>query len=143
LTKEYLAVSEGELHGEATLTGGYTKDEKTNTAHISPTNTDTAKQAVTLYKSLSAGKTDNGKSVTLLCVQPVTGRSHQIRAHLAAIGHPLAGDKKYGGTATPFTSAQLLHAWRLTAGGQTFTAPPPEYFNRCLQRWFNQMTFNP
>lgn len=43
-----------------------------------------------------------------------TGRTHQIRVHLAAIGHPVAGDAVYGGGALPGLNRQFLHAYRLT-----------------------------
>ncbi|MCK5577115.1 MAG: RluA family pseudouridine synthase [Dehalococcoidales bacterium] len=49
---------------------------------------------------------------TLLEVKPETGRTHQIRVHLAAIGHPVAGDATYGGK-TDFLSRQFIHAHRL------------------------------
>ena len=56
-----------------------------------------------------------------------TGRTHQIRVHLAALGCPLVGDQTYGGPPAP---RLLLHAWRLAldvpgAGQQVFTAQPP------------------
>ena len=47
---------------------------------------------------------------TLLLVTLVTGRRHQIRVHLASLGHPIAGDALYGGARS--TSGLLLHAWR-------------------------------
>jgi len=49
---------------------------------------------------------------TLLEVEPVTGRTHQIRVHLAAIGHPVVGDATYGRRST-FVGRQFLHAHRL------------------------------
>ncbi len=53
----------------------------------------------------------------LLEVEPVTGRTHQIRVHLAAIGHPVLGDATYGKRST-VVGRQFLHAWRLA-----FTLP--------------------
>ena len=49
---------------------------------------------------------------TLLEVKPETGRTHQIRVHLVAIGYPVVGDKVYG-IKSPFLSRQFVHAWRL------------------------------
>ncbi|HYY54066.1 MAG TPA: RluA family pseudouridine synthase [Candidatus Dormibacteraeota bacterium] len=70
--------------------------------------------------------------LALLLVRPITGRTHQIRAHLAFAGYPVVGDPVYGrrGDATGLRR-QFLHAWRLTlrlphAGERTFTAPLPE-----------------
>ena len=68
-----------------------------------------------------------------------TGRTHQIRAHLASIGHPVAGDRPYG--ARPATRI-FLHAWRITftspaTGGRvTVEAPVPDD----LQRWLDELT---
>jgi 23S rRNA pseudouridine1911/1915/1917 synthase len=50
---------------------------------------------------------------TLARVRLETGRTHQIRAHFAAIGHPLAGDREYGGPAVPGLQRQFLHSARL------------------------------
>jgi tRNA pseudouridine32 synthase/23S rRNA pseudouridine746 synthase len=51
---------------------------------------------------------------TLLELQPHTGRSHQLRVHLQAIGHPILGDDLYGANSAPASPALQLHAWRLT-----------------------------
>ncbi len=67
---------------------------------------------------------------TLLEVKPHTGRTHQVRVHLSAIGHPVAGDTKYGGR-VPFLKRQFLHAHRLgfllppTGRYVEFTSPLP------------------
>lgn len=67
-----------------------------------------AKEAVTEYKVLRAWE-----SGALLQVNPKTGRTHQIRVHLASIGHPIVGDKLYGGRTSrerTATSRLMLHA---------------------------------
>jgi tRNA pseudouridine32 synthase/23S rRNA pseudouridine746 synthase len=51
---------------------------------------------------------------TLLELQPHTGRSHQLRVHLQAIGHPILGDALYGSPTAPPSPALQLHAWQLT-----------------------------
>jgi 23S rRNA pseudouridine1911/1915/1917 synthase len=63
-----------------------------------------------------------------------TGRTHQIRVHLASIGHPLEGDPVYGGRGARRLPRQALHAWKLafvhprTGKLLRFTAPPPADF---------------
>jgi 23S rRNA pseudouridine1911/1915/1917 synthase len=59
---------------------------------------------------------------SLIELTPHTGRTHQLRAHLAAFGFPIFGDTLYGGTGA---DRCLLHAFRLTVLGQTFVAPVP------------------
>jgi 23S rRNA pseudouridine955/2504/2580 synthase len=87
--------------------------------------------ARTAYRTLSATK-----DAALLEVAPETGRMHQIRAHLAAIGGPIAGDGKYGGLfrlgATDIPSL-MLHAAALDlphpeGGRRIFRAPAPDTF---------------
>ncbi|MDE7311581.1 MAG: RluA family pseudouridine synthase [Eubacterium sp.] len=74
---------------------------------------------------------------TMLEVHLITGRSHQIRAHLSSIGNPIIGDPKYGDTninqkyrRTIGIKHQLLHAYRVVfADGRQVIAPVPEYFS--------------
>lgn len=89
--------------------------------------------ALTQYRTLAACE-----GAALLELTPVTGRMHQLRAHLAAIGRPIAGDAKYGGLFELGGHAAprlMLHAALLDfphpAGGRLrFQAPPPEDFQR-------------
>ena len=91
------------------------------------------KQAITRYSLISSGIVD-GAEISLLHVKILTGRTHQIRVHLASIGHPVLGDALYGGSRTAVSGAdrQLLHAWKLElphpATGEMirFQAPVPE-----------------
>jgi len=69
-------------------------------------------------------------TAVLLEAQPVTGRTNQIRIHCAAAGHPLLGDKVYGG---PPAGRLMLHAWTLAipafpTGRRLIAAPPPAEF---------------
>jgi 23S rRNA pseudouridine955/2504/2580 synthase len=136
--KEYIAVACGVMAGRGTLTGWYRKDTAANKAVITADECEGGARVVTRYEAVR----DNGVH-TLLKVWPVTGRSHQIRAHLASVGHPLAGDIKYGGTHTPYAPAQLLFCRRLALSGaaddepRTWQAPPPEGLAACLREWFN------
>lgn len=72
-----------------------------------------------------------GTEHTLVLAEPETGRRHQIRVHLAWIGHPIVGDPLFGATTEPRT---LLHAWRLVfddAAGRRITVradPPAEFW---------------
>jgi len=76
---------------------------------------------------------------TLVSARLETGRTHQIRVHMAHIGHPVLGDVTYGGAGQPFgLQSQILHAAQLsfkhpvTAQTMTFTAPWPEYFQQIV-----------
>jgi 23S rRNA pseudouridine1911/1915/1917 synthase len=71
---------------------------------------------------------------TLLRCDLETGRTHQIRVHLSALGHPVAGDAEYGGRGSGEPQRPMLHAWRLrlrhprTRAEMSFEAPAPPDF---------------
>ncbi len=77
-----------------------------------------------------------------------TGRTHQIRVHMASLGHPLVGDVLYGGASAPGMTRQALHACRLafthpvTGQPLVFAAQPPADFAGLLSEWglsYNQL----
>jgi 23S rRNA pseudouridine1911/1915/1917 synthase len=77
-----------------------------------------------------------------------TGRTHQIRVHMAAIGHPLVGDVLYGGAAAAGLARQALHATRLsfvhplTGQAMSFNAPPPADIRSALEAWDVRSSYN-
>ena len=100
------------------------------------------KPAHTVLKLLERSGPDAEVDFSLVEARPKTGRTHQIRAHLAAIGHPIAGDPLYGPN-TPAAQALIkrtaLHAWRvhvshpLTGEALKWEAPYPDDFLDALQ----------
>ncbi len=71
-------------------------------------------------------------AVTLVALMPETGRTHQLRAHLTALGAPIAGDRLYGGD--PSAPRCLLHAQRLKLGELELEAPVPDDMTSFLKR---------
>jgi 23S rRNA pseudouridine1911/1915/1917 synthase len=107
-----------------------------------------ARDAVTHYRVLArfAGKAAWGNAFTYIECRLETGRTHQIRVHMAAKGHPLLGDDVYGGANTPFgarhkslITGQTLHACELhlthptTGERMHFTAPQPPEMTKLLE----------
>jgi 23S rRNA pseudouridine1911/1915/1917 synthase len=107
VTREYLALVEGRPTARAgTIDAPVGRDRRVRT-RIS-TDTDEGREAITHFEVELALPQD-----TLLRVRLDTGRTHQIRAHLLAIGHPVAGDREYGAAGRHGLARQFLHAARL------------------------------
>ena len=113
LHKYYLCVVVGTPKNKSdTLTGYLVKDEKTNTVKVLKAPCEGAKTAKTKYRVI-----DSMDGLSLVEVELLTGRTHQIRAHMASIGCPLLGDGKYGNNRTNKKfggyKKQLLYSYRL------------------------------
>lgn len=122
--KLYLAVCEGTIEKEGRVELNQKKLKGNKVVAGSGGN-----KAITLYKPL---KQDN--NCTVVQVELVTGKTHQIRVAFSSIGHPLLGDVKYGGKKVGGMNSQALHAYSLTFNfksgtlayldGKTFVAEP-------------------
>ncbi len=111
VTKLYRALVCGKLEKKSdTLTGFLFKDSKTNKVYVTKTQQKGAVKIITKYKVLK-----QFEDRALVEVDLITGKTHQIRAHFAYIGHPLIGDGKYG-TADKNFKGQALHSYKLVFG---------------------------
>lgn len=151
--KYYQCLVSGEIRDVKTVDGWLLKDEKKNQVRIlteaeakrfgGKDGDEEPKRIRTKYEPIAT----DGR-FTLLKVTLLTGRSHQIRAHLASLGHPIVGDFKYGGVSKVNPSGrtvkyQLLHSYRLEfpklaepfayLSGRVFEAPMPGYFCSVLK----------
>ncbi len=117
LGKLYLAIVEGELAKDGVITLPLA-----------------GKEAETRYRSLF-----HRADCTFVAVYPVTGRMHQIRQHFKSIGHPIRGDRRYGGKPLPGFAGIALHSFRTSivhpATGEALRvfAPLPEEFRTLLK----------
>lgn len=112
LLKKYRCIVFGKTKKEETLKSFLTKSNESNKVTISNNKTNDSLPIETKYKRISVIE-KNGLLCSLLEVQLVTGRSHQIRAHLSFIGHPILGDKKYGTKESIALSNQLKMDYQL------------------------------
>ena len=151
--KYYQCLISGEIRDVKTVDGWLLKDEKKNQVRIlteaeakrfgGRDGDEEPKRIRTKYEPIAT----DGR-FTLLKVTLLTGRSHQIRAHLASLGHPIVGDSKYGGVSKVNPSGrtvkyQLLHSYRLEfpklaepfayLSMKVFEAPLPGYFGSVLK----------
>lgn len=143
--KFYRMMVKGRITGDGELSAWLKKDEKTNQVRIFDHFVEGAQQIRTGIHPLSCGTLPGGPEFTCAEAELFTGKTHQIRAQLSFIGHPLLGDSKYGDAETNEScrrlgiKSQMLHAYRVEfpqklperfkeLEGRTLTAPLPESF---------------
>lgn len=128
IKKTYLAAVQGHptKQGEIRLPIGRHPTQRHKMTHYGIA----SREAATLYHVLKYYD-----DVSLIAAQILTGRTHQIRVHCAALGHKLLGDATYG-VPSPFISRQALHAWKLSFEYKgkhfNYTCPVPEDFSKLL-----------
>ena len=153
IRKNYLTIACGAIDREMHLSGSLVKDESANKVRI--LGSGDGKDVETIVHPREVLSFGNGLKATLCEIELVTGRSHQIRAHLSSIGHPLIGDSKYADRGSAAInryvrehfglSTQLLHAFRIEfaaaasksgalgyLAGKAFEAPVPVRFSEIL-----------
>lgn len=143
MSKFYRTICVGRIDTGKTITGSLKKDHQRNVVTISVEGSQ-IQTAFEPIQVLSEGK------YTYLEVDLITGKTHQIRAHLASVGHPLIGDVKYGNNKENnimqkrfHLKNQLLHAYRVefpmlegklaSLSGKSFIAPLPHRFSSILK----------
>ena len=132
--REYLAVVKGRVTpSSGTICAPLARKEGTIIERM--VDFEHGEEAITHYKLIREA---NGHSLVSLKLE--TGRTHQIRVHMASLGHPLLGDLVYGPARCPYKlQGQTLHAGILgfihptTGAYMEFTAPLPEYFEHLLE----------
>lgn len=141
--KTYLAVVQGSPAKDAdTLTHFITSTERNNKSYAHPVQVPDSKKAVLHYEVVA-----RGERYSLLRINLLTGRKHQIRVQLSAIGHPIKGDLKYGARRSNPDGSISLRAHRIefihpvSKEKIDITAPEPQYeplFGVLLRQASNQ-----
>ncbi len=144
--KYYYCGVKGKVHGQQTVHGFLTKDESSNKVTVYQEQVPGSVPISTRYEPVACRE-----GYTLLRVLLITGRTHQIRAHLASIGYPVVGDVKYGDEQVNDQARkkwgirrQMLHAYLMEfpdlpeplgyLSGKRFETPMPEEFVRMFGR---------
>ena len=137
ITREYQAIVHGHIKAsEGTVEGSIGRHPVDRKKMA--TNVRNGKPAVTHYQVID----ELNHQYTYISCRLETGRTHQIRVHMASLGHPILGDNLYGPSKCPFKlQGQTLHAKILgfvhptTGEYMEFEAPLPEYFQKLLEKY--------
>lgn len=146
--KYYRCILHGKLEKSISLKGYLAKDNKSNKVTISKSKTENSSFIETEIRPISYGN-----KLTYVEIHLITGKTHQIRAHVASIGHPIVGDFKYGNAKINQNfkqqygvQSQLLHAYRLVfpelnkmfmdISEKEYMAELPKEFNTILEEKF-------
>ena len=150
LEKHYLALVKGKTKKEETINKRLLKDEKKKFVTVNPNGL----EAITKYKLITSNS-----EFSLINVNLLTGRTHQIRVHLSSINHPLINDEKYGDYKANKTffetynyKYQFLHSYMIKfkelpqklsyLNGKTFIAPLKKRQKEILVQLFEEETIN-
>jgi 23S rRNA pseudouridine955/2504/2580 synthase len=145
--KYYNCVVKGEGLKRQMITGFLIKDETSNQVTVHKTLVPGSVPITTEYEPIQSYG-----GYTLLKVTLITGRTHQIRAHLSSIGHPIVGDYKYGDSRVNeeakklyHINSQMLHSFQVVfpelkeplayLSGKSFKAPLPKTFTKICKDW--------
>ncbi|MBP8034845.1 MAG: RluA family pseudouridine synthase [Burkholderiaceae bacterium] len=135
--REYLALAHGRMLNAGTVDRPIGRDPRVP-VRMSVERPNAPKAAITHYSLLRGGEYQDSNIPEVSC-RLETGRTHQIRVHLASLGHPLLGDTQYGGRLLGDAHRQMLHAYRLrfddpsTDTEVSFVAPVPEDMGKVLE----------
>lgn len=145
--KYYQCVVKGQISDRQKITGFLIKDEAANQVTVHKTQVPDSVPITTEYEPIQFYG-----GYTLLKVTLITGRTHQIRAHLSSIGHPIVGDYKYGNSQVNeeakrlyHINSQMLHSFQVVfpqlkeplayLSGKSFLAPLPKTFSKICKDW--------
>ncbi len=133
LEKEYLAIIQGHIVNRKGRIEVAIERDKIHRKRMKATSAEKGRMAISIFEVL-----EYLKGATLVKVKILTGRTHQIRVHMAFTGHPLLGDVTYGGKRLEKKAEHFLHSHRLalkhpvTGKQLEFIAPMPDRFARIL-----------
>ncbi|MDD7351671.1 MAG: RluA family pseudouridine synthase [Clostridia bacterium] len=129
----YIALVDGVINKDEGVIDTYIDRSQKDRKMMAVSREGKGRRAITHYKVL-----ERLGGYSLVEYELKTGRTHQIRVHSKHIGHPIVGDRVYGGSTSLYDQGQLLHAFRLqfthprTKRLMSFEAPLPKYFSDIL-----------